>query len=98
MRALDQKFPGSYVYLNNALSQLQEDDIIEDVYQEEDVLTAVKLKHDIERFGGKWVDNKSGYIVVLLRRNGKPTYIEPSNEQFWEFGFLDFYPKLVVFR
>ena len=80
------------------MSQLQEDDIIEDVYQEEDVLTAVKQKHDIARNGGRWVDNRSGDIVMLLGRNGKPSYLQPKNEQLWEIGFRDFYPKLVVFR
>ena len=92
------KYPGSHFSLNNAMSQLQEDDIIEDVYQEEDVLTAVKLKHDTPRFGGKYVDTRSGDIVVLMGRNGKPSYLQPKNEQLWEIGFLDFYPKLVVFR
>ena len=47
---------------------------------------------------GKWVDNRSGDIVVLMARNGKPSYLQPKNEQLWEIGFLDFYPKLVVFR
>ena len=98
MEDLNQKFPGSSVYLNNALSQLQEDDIIEDVFSEEDVLTAVKQRHDMRRNGGKWVDNRSGDIVVLMGKSGKPSYVEPSNEQFWEFSFLEFYPKLVVFR
>ena len=98
MNVLNQKFPGSYVSLNNAMTQLQEDDIIEDVYQEEDVLTAVKQKHDIERNGGRWVDNKSGDIVVLMNKNNRPVYVEPSNEQYWEFGMLDLYPRLIVFR
>ena len=98
MNVLNQKFPGSYVSLNNAMTQLQEDDIIEDVYQEEDVLTAVKQKHDIERNGGRWVDNKSGDIVVLMNKNNRPVYVEPSNEQYWEFGALNLYPRLVVFR
>jgi len=98
MTVLNQKFPGSYVSLNNAMSHLQEDDIIEDVYQEEDVLTAVKQKHDVERNGGKWVDNRSGDIVVLMDKNNRPIYVEPSNEQYWEFGILNLYPRLVVFR
>lgn len=95
---LNQKFPGSFVSLNNAMSLLQEDDVIEDVYEEEDVLTAVKQKHDIERNVGKYVDNQSGDIVVLMDRNNRPIYVEPSNEQFWEFSLLDLYPRLVVFR
>ena len=64
MKILNKKFPGSYVCLNNAMTQLQEDDIIEDVYEEEDVLTAVQKKQDAERLKNeKWVENKSGDIV-----------------------------------
>ena len=97
MNVLNQRFPGSYVSLNNAMSQLQEDDVIEDVYEEDDVLTAMKHRHDSER-NGKWVDNRSGDMVVLMDKNNRPMYVEPSNEQYWEFGILDLYPRLVVFR
>ena len=81
------------------MTQLQDDDIIEDVYEEEDVLTAVQKKQDAERLKNeKWVENKSGDIVILMDKNKRPIHLEPSNEHLWQFSSLDFYPKIAVFR
>ena len=98
-KILNQKHPGSHYCLNNAMTQLQDDDIIEDVYEEEDVLTAVQKKQDAERLKNeKWVENKSGDIVILMDKNKRPIHLEPSNEHLWQFSSLDFYPKMAVFR
>ena len=48
MKPLELRYPGSYITLNNKLTQLQEDDIVEQVFQEGDVLTGLKMKHNIE--------------------------------------------------
>ena len=100
MKILDKKYPGSHYCLNNAMTPLQDDDIIEDVYEEEHVLTALQQKQDGERLKSseKWVENKSGDIVILMDKNKRPIHLEPRNEHLWQFSSLDFYPKMAVFR
>ena len=80
------------------MTHLQDDDIIEDVYEEEHVLTAVQQKQDAERQNEKWVENKSGDIVILMDKNKRPIHLEPKNEHLWQFSSLDFYPTMSVFR
>ena len=63
LNPLEARFPGSYVTLNNQLTQLQEDDVIKDVYREGDVLSAIKMSHNISRDGVKWPDRPSGSVV-----------------------------------
>ena len=55
MKPLELRYPGSYITLNNQLSHLQEDDTVEDVYEEGDVLTAVKLRPDVCRNFGSGI-------------------------------------------
>ena len=55
IKQLDLTYPGSFITLNNQLSHLQEDDTVEDVYEEGDVLTAVKLRPDVCRNFGSGI-------------------------------------------
>ena len=56
-------------------------------------------KQDAERLKNeKWVENKSGDIVILMDKNKRPIHLEPRNEHLWQFSSLDFYPKMAVFR
>lgn len=66
--------------------------------EEGDVLTAILTKQDIERDGRRWVENSSGDVVVLLTRNKQPVFLEPSNEQLWQWSWRDFLPSLTLFR
>ena len=66
--------------------------------EEGDVLTAVLTKQDMERDGRRWVDNTSGDVVILVTRNKQPVFLEPSNQQLWQWSWRDFHPSLTLFR
>ena len=93
---LDKKYPDSCILLNNKLYQLQDDDVIDDVFEEGDVLTAVKSQHNLDR--NAVVNNNSGDVVVLMDKNKQPIFVEPKNVQKWKWNPLNFFPTITVFR
>ena len=98
LNPLEERFPGSYVSLNNQLTQLQEDDVIEDVYRKGDVLSAIKMRHDISRDGVRWPDRPSGDVVVFMDKYKKPIFFEPKNIEKWKWNDIEFSPYIAVFR
>merc|ERR1711953_94581 len=98
MKPLEKRYPGSYVTLNNKLTQLQEDDILSEVYQEGDVLTGLKMKHNIERNGVKWCDKPAGDVVVLSNIVTKQhLVVETKNEQIFQFKPTEYAPVVSIF-
>merc|ERR1712025_709162 len=98
MKPLEKLYPGSYITLNNKLTQLQEDDILSEVYQEGDVLTGLKMKHNIERNGVKWCDKPSGDVVVLSNILTKQhLVVETKNEQTFQFKPNEYAPVVSIF-
>ena len=87
--------PGSFLSLNNQLSQLQEDDRVEDVYEEGDILTAVKLRHHQSRDA---VSRSGDLAVLLTRQERQPVIVEPNILQSWEWSTDQFLPSLTLFR
>ena len=98
LNPLEARFPGSYVTLNNQLTQLQEDDVIADVYKEGDVLSAIKMRHSIPRDGVRWPDRPSGDVVVFVDKYKKPIFFEPKNIEKWKWNEMEFSPYIAVFR
>lgn len=98
MKPLELRYPGSYVTLNNKLTQLQEDDIVEEVFQEGDVLTGLKMKHNIERNGVKWCDKPSGDVVVLSNKiTNQQLVVETKNEQKFQFKPEEYASTVTIF-
>jgi len=98
MKPLELRYPGSYVTLNNKLTQLQEDDIVEEVFQEGDVLTGLKMKHNIERNGVKWCDKPSGDVVVLSNKiTNQQLVVETKNEQKFQFKPEQYASTVTIF-
>ena len=87
--------PGYHITLNNQLSNLQEDDTVEDVCEEGDILTAVKRRQDLPRNAGF---PSAGDLVCLMNRDKQPILLEPEIKQCWEFKTKDFLPTMAVFR
>ena len=98
LEPLEARFPGSYVTLNNQLTQLQEDDVIKDVYREGDVLSAIKMRHMISRDGVKWPDRPSGDVVVFVDKKKNPIFFEPKNIEKWKWNETEFSQYIAVFR
>lgn len=100
LEPIEARFPGSYVTLNNQLTQLQEDDVIKDVYREGDVLSAIKTRHMIdERLNlGAWPDRPSGDVVVFVDKKRNPIFWEPKNIEKWKWYETEFSQCIAVFR
>ena len=96
IKQLDLTYPGSFITLNNQLSHLQEDDTVEDVYEEGDVLTAVKLRHDVCR--NLCSGCRHGDLVFLMNKDKQPIPLEPEMLQSWELRTEDFLSTIAVFR
>ena len=94
---LDKTFPGYHIILNNQLSNLQEDDTVEDVCEEGDILTAVRRRQDLPRDSCSEFPSV-GDLVCLMNRDKQPILVEPGNEQCWELKTRDFLPSMAVFR
>ena len=89
--------PGYHITLNNQLSNLQEDDTVEDVCEEGDILTAVRRRQDLPRDSCSEFPSV-GDLVCLMNRDKQPILVEPGNEQCWELKTRDFLPSMAVFR
>ena len=96
IKQLDLTYPGSFITLNNQLSHLQEDDTVEDVFEEGDVLTAVKLRHDVCR--NLCSGCRHGDLVFLMNKDKQPIPLEPEMLQSWELRTEDFLSTIAVFR
>ena len=94
---LERSYPGSFITLNNQLSHLQEDDSLEDVYEEGDVLTAVKLQQNINRDLSS-ERRLAGDLVCLMNQDKQPFLLEPGVPQCWELKTKDFLSTMAVFR
>ena len=69
--------------------------MIDDVFEEGDILTALKSKHNLER--NATVDNSSGDVVVLMDNNKQPIFVEPKNVRMWKWNPINFFPTITVF-
>ena len=96
LKQLEKTNTGSFLALNNQLSQLQEDDTVEDVFDEGEILTAVAVRQHQSRN----LVSRSGDLAVLVRvEDRQPVIVEPrSNSQWWEWSTEEFLPTLALFR
>ena len=93
------QYPGSHMFMNNQLTELQDDDIIEDVYEEGDVLTAFRTPCNKERFQrAQKIKNESDAIVVLVDKKKQPIFIKSGNEELYKWRALNFDHIITVFR
>lgn len=98
MKPLELRYPGSYITLNNKLTQLQEDDLVEDVFKEGDVLTGLKMKHNVERNGVKWCDYPSGDVVVFSNKiTNQQLVVEAKFEQKFQFKPEQYASTVTIF-
>ena len=94
---LKAEYPGSHIFMNSQLSELQCDDILDDIYDEEDVLTAFRTKMNMERTVTQ-IKNESDAIVVFVNKQRQPIFIKSGKKESYKWKALDFYPIITVFR
>ena len=94
---LKAEYPGAHIFMNNQLSELQCDDILDDIYEEGDVLTAFRTEMNMERTVSQ-IKNASDAIVVLVNRKRQPIFIKSGNTESYKWKALNFDPIITVFR
>ena len=92
----DSEFRGAaHIFINNKMSQLQDDDRLVDVYQAGDILTGLGVPHDKDRSK----DHRTpGDILVMADSNDKIIFLPINGPQAFKFKASEFYPSIAVFR
>ena len=96
MKKLEEKYPKSHFFMNNDLTELQDDDILEDIYEDGNVFTAFRTGTNKER--AQMIKNKSDAIVVLVDKKGRPMFIKSNTEEKYKWKLTDFDRIITVFR
>ena len=96
LKQLKEKYPGSHIFMNNNLTELQDDDILEDIFEDGDIFTAFRAGTNKERV--QMIKNNSDAIVVLVDKKGKPMFIKSGTEEKYKWKLTDFDRIITVFR
>ena len=92
-----EKYLDSHISMNNKLTELQDDDVLEDVFVEGDVFTAFRTANNNARAAQSF-KNESDAIVVLVDRKDQPMFIKSGTEKKYKWKALDFKRTITVFR
>ena len=95
-KKLEDKYPDSHIVMNLALTELQDDDILEDIFEEGDIFTAFRTGHNKER--APVLRNNLDSIVVLVDRKRQPMFIKSGTEEKYRWKALDFDPTITLYR
>ena len=96
LKKLAEIYPDSHIFMNNELTELQDDDVLEDIFEEGDVFTAFRTATNKERIVQK-IKNSSDAIVTLVDKNGKPMFIKSGTEEKYKWKLMDFDRIITVF-
>ena len=96
LKQLNEKYPKCHIFMNNNLTELQDDDILEDIFEDGDIFTAFRAGTNKERV--QMIKNNSDAIVVLVDKKGKPMFIKSGTEEKYKWKLMDFDRIITVFR
>ena len=96
LKKLVEKYPDSHIFMNNELTELQDDDVLEDIFEKGDIFTAFRTATNKERIVQK-IKNSSDAIVTLVDKNGKPMFIKSGTEEKYKWKLMDFDRIITVF-
>ena len=96
LKKLGKKYSDSHIFMNNELTELQDDDILEDIFEEGDIFTAFRTGHNKER--APVLRNNLDSIVVLVDRKRQPMFIKSGTEEKYRWKALDFDPTITLYR
>ena len=94
-------FKGCHFSLNNQLLELEDDDILDEVMDEDDMLTATlhDPRKDPERNRPANIENDSNSIVTIInRRTNKPMTLKAQSTNILNLSALAFLRIITVFR
>ena len=98
LKKLAEIYPDSHIFMNNELTELQDDDVLEDIFEEGDVFTAFRTATNKARAQAQKIKNESDAIVVLVDKKGQPIFIKSGTEEKYKWKALDFKRTITVFR
>ena len=84
-----------HLYINNKISQLQDDDPLVDVVEEGDILTGLTAGQDQPRSKDS---PSAGDILVIVEKTHKMIYIPIDRPETFKFRESEFYPTIAVFK
>ena len=94
-KELEGDFVEAHIFINNRMSQLQDDDRLEEVYEEGDVLTGLLVPQDEPRSK----ENRTpGDILVMVERSHRIIFLPINKPQDFKFRSSEFFPSIAVFR
>ena len=96
LKKLAEIYPDSHIFMNNELTELQDDDVLEDIFEKGDIFTAFRTATNKERIVQK-IKNSSDAIVTLVDKNGKPMFIKSGTEEKYKWKLMDFDRIITVF-
>ena len=94
-KELDFEYPDSHMFINNKMSQLQDDDRVVDVYEDGDILTGLGVGQDEPRSKDS---RPPGDILVTVERRDNKIIFLPIGPQVFKFRASEFFPSIGVFR
>ena len=95
-KELDSEFGGTaHMFINNKMSQLQDDDRVVEVVQAGDVLTGLGVPHDKDR---SKEDRTPGAILVMADTDGNIIFLPIIGPQVFKFRAAEFSSSIAVFR
>ena len=97
LKELGEKYPDSHIFMNNDLTELQDDDILEDIFEEGDIFTAFRTGTNNDR-ELQTIRNTSDAVVALVDKKGKPMFIKSGTEEKYKWKLTDFDHIITVFR
>ena len=100
-KKLEKKFPGYHFSLNNQLLELEDDDILDDIMDDDDMLTATRHdpRKDPERNASVNMENDSDSVVAIVnKKTEKPMILKARSTNILNFGLLALFGVITVFR
>ena len=96
LKQLEEKYPNCHIFMNNELTELQDDDVLEYIFEDGDIFTAFRTGTDKERV--QMIKNNSDAIVVMVDKKGKPMFIKSGTEERYKWKMTDFDRIITVYR
>ena len=96
LNELKKIYSDTHMFMNNNLTELQDDDKLEEIYEDGDIFTAFRTGHNKQR--AKTIKNESDAILVLMDKGGKPMFIKSGTEEKYKWKLTNFDRTITVFR
>ena len=96
LKELKKTYTDSHMFMNNDLTELQDDDKLEEIYDDGDIFTAFRTGPNKPR--AQTFKNDSEAVLVLQDKAGNPMFIKSGTEEKYKWKLTNFDRTITVFR